>query len=150
MVHYSSNEPRNPASPDDTDAPLHHPGGQLIVFDDASPIYLQIAGMIEGEILSGALQENEQVMSTNQYAAFHRVNPATAAKGFQQLTDEGILYKKRGIGMFVSPGARQKLLERRRARFFDEVVGPMVEEARIIGIPIDQIVRHIESHQEPA
>jgi GntR family transcriptional regulator len=113
------------------------------VFDDRSPIYLQIAAGIKNDILSGALKEDEQVMSTNQYAAFYRINPATAAKGFAQLVDEGVLYKKRGIGMFVSPDARDKLRRERRERFFTEVVDPMLAEARRVGIGIDEIVRHL-------
>lgn len=79
------------------------------MFDDRSPIYLQIADQIKNDIVTGALAEDEQVMSTNQYATFYRINPATAAKGFAQLVDEGVLYKKRGIGMFVSPNARELL-----------------------------------------
>ncbi|WP_205856997.1 GntR family transcriptional regulator, partial [Phytoactinopolyspora endophytica] len=84
------------------------------MFDDRSPIYYQIAEAIKNEILSGELGADEQVMSTNQYAAFYRINPATAAKGFAQLVDEGVLYKRRGIGMFVSPDARTRLLKERR------------------------------------
>jgi GntR family transcriptional regulator len=114
------------------------------VFDDRSPIYVQIANGIKDEILSGVLKEDEQVMSTNQYAAFYRINPATAAKGFAQLVDEGVLYKKRGIGMFVSPDARARLRAERRERFFADVVDPMLAEARMIGIDVDEIVKHIE------
>jgi GntR family transcriptional regulator len=114
------------------------------VFDDSTPIYRQIAEQIKQEILNGALLEDEQVMSTNQYAAFYRINPATAQKGFQQLVDEGILYKKRGIGMFVSQGAREVLRANHRERFFGDVVEPMVNEARAIGIPIEDVIRHIE------
>lgn len=113
------------------------------MFDDRSPIYLQIANGIKDDVLSGTLKEDEQIMSTNQYAAFYQINPATAAKGFAALVDEGVLYKKRGIGMFVSPDARAKLLDGRRERFFTDVVEPMLAEARMIGIPIDEIVRHI-------
>ncbi len=117
------------------------------MFDDRSPIYLQIAEGIKNDIVSGALKEEEQVMSTNQYAAFYRINPATAAKGFQLLTDEGILYKKRGIGMFVSANARTKLLEQRRERFFEEVVDRMLAEARQIGIPSAEIIKRIEKQE---
>jgi len=113
------------------------------VFDDRSPIYLQIANGIKDDVLSGALKEDDQVMSTNQYAAFYQINPATAAKGFAQLVDEGILYKKRGIGMFVSPDARAKLRTERRERFFTEIVDPMLAEAKMIGVPVDEIVKHI-------
>jgi GntR family transcriptional regulator len=114
------------------------------VFDDRSPIYQQIADGIKNDIVSGVLKEEEQVMSTNQYAAFYRINPATAAKGFQLLTDEGILYKKRGIGMFVSPQAKGMLLEQRRERFFEEVVDKMAAEAKVIGIPVMDIVKRLE------
>ncbi|WP_166354287.1 GntR family transcriptional regulator [Phytoactinopolyspora limicola] len=115
------------------------------MFDDRSPIYYQIAEAIKNDILSGALGADDQVMSTNQYAAFYRINPATAAKGFAQLVDEGVLYKRRGIGMFVSPDARQRLLTERRERFFAEVVDPMVDEARVIGIPLEEIVDRIQA-----
>ncbi|MEK3882317.1 GntR family transcriptional regulator [Paenibacillus sp. PL2-23] len=118
------------------------------MFDERSPIYQQIADGIKNDIVSGVLKEEEQVMSTNQYAAFYRINPATAAKGFQLLTEEGILYKKRGIGMFVSPDARDKLLQVRRERFFEEVVNPMVEEADRIGVPIAEVMKHIEKRGE--
>src|SRR3954451_15711457 len=117
--------------------------GGSVAFDDRSPIYLQIADGIKNDILSGALKEDEQVMSTNQYATFYRINPATAAKGFAQLVDEGVLYKKRGIGMFVSPDAREKLRAARRERFFTEVVDPMLAEARRIGISVDEIIKHL-------
>jgi GntR family transcriptional regulator len=113
-------------------------------FDDRSPIYRQIAERIVADILSGELRPDEQVMSTNQYAAFYRINPATAAKGFQALVDDGVLYKKRGIGMFVSPDAPDRLRARHRDRFFTEVVDPMVERAAVIGVPLDEIVARIE------
>ena len=113
------------------------------MFDERSPIYLQIADGIKNDVLSGALKEGEQVMSTNQYAAFYQINPATAAKGFAQLVDEGVLFKKRGIGMFVSPDARTKLRTERRERFFAEVVDPMLDEARMLGVPVSEIVKHL-------
>jgi GntR family transcriptional regulator len=115
------------------------------MFDDRSPIYHQIAEAIKNDILSGTLGADEQVMSTNQYAAYYRINPATAAKGFQQLVDEGVLYKRRGIGMFVDPEARATLLGQRRERFFADVVEPMVAEAQVIGIPLDDVVARIHS-----
>jgi GntR family transcriptional regulator len=117
----------------------------VIVFDDASPIYLQVAAQIEEQILSGDLGGDDQVMSTNAYSAFYRINPATAAKGFRQLVDEGILYKRRGLGMFVSPDAADRLRTKRRERFFADRVEPMVAEARMIGVPLDEIVKHIEN-----
>jgi DNA-binding transcriptional regulator YhcF (GntR family) len=82
-------------------------------------------------------------MSTNRYAAFYRINPATAAKGFHQLIEEGLLYKRRGIGMFVSPDAPEKLRAERRERFFAEVFDPMVAEAVAIGIPLGDIAARL-------
>lgn len=117
----------------------------MTAFDDRSPIYRQIAERIAADILSGALLPGDQVMSTNRYAAFHRVNPATVAKGFQQLVDDGLLTKKRGIGMFVSPDAPDRLRARHRERFFTDVVDPMVTAACLVGIPLDDVVAYIQA-----
>lgn len=114
------------------------------MFDDRSPIYLQIAEGIKNDVLSGTLEEDSQVMSTNQYAAYYQINPATAAKGFAQLVDEGVLYKKRGIGMFVTPDAREKLRAQRRESFFADVVEPMLAEARRIGVSVEEIRKHLD------
>jgi GntR family transcriptional regulator len=113
------------------------------VFDDRTPIYRQIAAQVKADVVSGALDGDEQVMSTNQYAAYYRINPATVAKAFQQLVDEQVLYKKRGIGMFVSPTARDALRAQRRETFFSDVVDPMVAEAEAVGIPLDEVVARI-------
>ncbi|HLV59212.1 MAG TPA: GntR family transcriptional regulator [Natronosporangium sp.] len=117
------------------------------MFDDRSPIYQQVAERIKEDILSGALREGDQVMSTNQYAAFYRINPATAAKGFHELVQEGILHKRRGIGMFVSPDARERLLRERRARFFADLVDPMLAQARLLGISTAEIIRYIRENR---
>jgi DNA-binding transcriptional regulator YhcF (GntR family) len=118
------------------------------MFDDRSPIYRQIADRIKADVLSGVLEADQQVMSTNQYAAFYRINPATAAKAFQQLVDEDVLYKKRGIGMFVSPTARDALRAQGRETFFGQVVDPMVAEARSIGIPLSDVIKRIEQLED--
>jgi GntR family transcriptional regulator len=113
------------------------------VFDDRSPIYRQIADQVKADVVNGTLDGDEQVMSTNQYAAYYRINPATVAKAFQQLVDERVLYKKRGIGMFVSPTARDTLRAQRRETFFSDVVDPMVVEARAVGIPVTEVIARI-------
>jgi len=119
------------------------------VFDGRDPLYVQIADQIRADVLSGALRAEEQVMSTTQYATTFRINPATAAKAFTELVDEGVLYKRRGIGMFVAEGAREKLLAQRRASFFADVVGPMVEQARVLGIGVDEIVDRLREKEGP-
>jgi DNA-binding transcriptional regulator YhcF (GntR family) len=113
------------------------------MFDDRSPIYRQIADQISADVLSGTLAADEQVMSTNQYASFYRINPATAAKAFQLLVDEGILYKRRGLGLFVTPDARATLQGRHRDRFYPDVIDPMLKEAETIGISRADIINYI-------
>ena len=101
---------------------------------DQSLIYLQIAQMLEDDILRGVYREEEQVPSTNELARAYHINPATAAKGINLLVDENILYKRRGIGMFVAPGAGEKVLEKRRAAFYDSYIRPLVREGRSLGL----------------
>jgi GntR family transcriptional regulator len=115
------------------------------VIDDSKPIFLQIAEMIENDIVDGRLAEEAQVPSTNEFAAFHRINPATAAKGVNRLVDDGILYKRRGIGMFVATGARAILIGRRRDDFYEQFVRPLAREARKLGISTEQLAGMIAS-----
>ena len=103
-------------------------------------IYLQIAQLLEDDILRGVYQEEEQVPSTNELARLYTINPATAAKGVGLLVDEGILYKRRGIGMFVSPGAREKILAKRRAAFAENHLAPLLAEARSLGISKEELI----------
>ncbi len=109
------------------------------MIDDSKPIFVQIAEMIENDIVDGPLAEESQAPSTNEFAAFHRINPATAPKGVNRLVDDGILYKKRGIGMFVATGARAVLVGRRREEFFEQFVRPLLSEARKLGIDGEQL-----------
>ena len=108
--------------------------------DESRPIFVQIAELIENDILAGALPEETQVPSTNEFAAFHRINPATAGKGVNVLVDDGILYKKRGIGMFVASGARERLVAKRRDRFQNEFIAPLIVEAEKLGIDKTQVI----------
>jgi DNA-binding transcriptional regulator YhcF (GntR family) len=113
--------------------------------DDGRPIYLQVAELIENSIVDGTIPEESPVPSTNELAAFHRINPATAAKGVAQLVADGIIYKRRGIGMFVAQGARAQLLERRRERFVSEYVTPLMTEAAKLGIDADYVTKLIQT-----
>ena len=113
--------------------------------DDARPIYSQVAEQIENDIISGALPEDSQVPSTNEFAAFLRITPATAGKGVTLLVDDGILYKKRGIGMFVSHGARARLVAARRERFRSQYVAPLLAEAAKLGITAETVASMIRS-----
>ena len=97
-------------------------------------IYLQIAENIEGDILQKIIEEEAQVLSTNQLAMIYGINPATAAKGINMLVIEGVLYKKRGIGMFVSTGALKKIRTKRKAAFYDKYIVPLLDEASNLDI----------------
>ncbi|GAB3174926.1 GntR family transcriptional regulator [Myceligenerans halotolerans] len=119
------------------------------MFDGPEPIYIQIAQMIRAQVLSGELDEEDQVMSTTQFATTFRINPATAQKAFGQLVEEKVLYKRRGLGMFVAPGARERLWADHRERYFDEVLGPALAQASLLGIPADDIVAYVRSHRPP-
>ena len=114
------------------------------MIDDSKPIFQQIAERIEGDILDGVLPEEGQVPSTNEFAAFYRINPATAAKGVNLLVDEGLLYKRRGIGMFVAPGARATVLAKRRDQFYRQYVQPLHLEARKLGIGMEELTTLIQ------
>lgn len=110
-------------------------------------IYLQLGEMIETDILRGILLEEERVPSTNELAKLYTINPATAAKGVNLLVDEGILYKKRGIGMFVAEGAKAQIINKRRDAFYDNYVKSLLEEAKSLGISSDELVAMIKDHE---
>jgi GntR family transcriptional regulator len=111
--------------------------------DEGVPLFVQIAERLADEIADGTLAEGERVPSTNELAAFYRINPATAAKGIGMLTDDGLVEKRRGIGMFVAAGARVRLLGERRKRFAERYVEPLVAEAGRLGIGADELVAMI-------
>ena len=111
-------------------------------------IYLQIAEMIETDILRDILLEEERVPSTNELAKLYAINPATAAKVVNILVDEGVLYKKRGIGMFVSAGAKEAILSRRKNEFYDNYVKKLLEEAASIGLGKEEVIQLIQSGNE--
>ena len=112
--------------------------------DEGTPLFAQVAERLAADIADGGLAEGERVPSTNELAAFYRINPATAARGINVLADEGLLDKRRGIGMFVAAGARATLLARRRAGFADRYVQPLLTEATRLGIDSDELIALIK------
>jgi DNA-binding transcriptional regulator YhcF (GntR family) len=108
--------------------------------DEGTPLFLQIAGQLADDIVDGQLAEGARVPSTNELAAFYRINPATAAKGINMLVDDGALEKRRGVGMFVAAGAREQLLAMRRKLFAEQYVDPLVAEADRLGIDSDTLI----------
>lgn len=114
-------------------------------FDDATPIYLQIAEEIRTQVLDGSLPEGARLTSTTEYATRYRINPATANKAVTLLVDEGLVVKQRGIGMFVAEGAQAKLRSRRRSSYATEVLAPALATGRLLGIDDDDILAAVRT-----
>lgn len=108
-------------------------------FDSEIPLYIQIAEEIKDGILSGGFPEETQVPSTTEISVAYKINPATVLKGMTLLGDEGILYKRRGIGMFVCRGAAAKIRQKRRQAFYEQYVVPLLDEAKKLGIERAQL-----------
>lgn len=115
------------------------------MFDEGRPLFHQIAESIEASIVDGSLEEGAQAPSTNELAAFYRINPATAAKGINLLVDRQVLSKRRGVGMFVTDGARQRLLQERRDAFARDFLDPLLAEATRLQLSPDDLARAIVS-----
>lgn len=115
-----------------------------INFNSDIPIFLQVAEEIENAILTESFEEEAQVPSTTDISVKYKINPATALKGIGMLVEEGILYKKRGVGMFVSEGAKEKILEKRRKGFYEGYVLTLISEAKKLHITeaeIEELIR---------
>ena len=118
-------------------------------FSSDVPIFLQIAEMIESAVLSGALKEDEQAPSTTEISVRYKINPATALKGITRLVDEGVLYKKRGLGMYVAKGARQKILEKRQQQFYEKFMQPLLQEAKKLELSYEQLAEMLRRDYTP-
>ena len=117
------------------------------ILDDGRSIYLQISESVEDDILAGVIQEEELLPSKIQFAKHFQINPATAMKGVNLLVDEGIVYKKRGIGMCVATGAREIIMKKRRQSFYDNYVAVLKTEAAKLGISKSELIKMIESEE---
>ncbi len=113
------------------------------ILSQKKSIYLQIRDMIENDILRDIILEEEKIPSTNEIAKLYSINPATAAKGINILVDEGVVYKKRGIGMFVAKGAKDTIKERRKEEFFENFILALVKEAERLDISKEELVHRI-------
>jgi GntR family transcriptional regulator len=116
----------------------------LLNFNNEKPIYIQLAEAMEDDILKGIFEEETQVPSTTEVSISFKINPATAGKGINLLVDEQILYKKRGVGMFVSSGAKEKILQKRKEAFYNNFILSLLEEALKLEIPKSEIISMIE------
>ena len=119
-------------------------------FTEDRPIFQQLAEQLEEAILAGTYPEESQVPSITEYSVAYKINPATALKGINLLVEAGLLHKKRGVGMFVSPGAREKLRQARRERFYHDHIQRTVREARNLGLTdrelLDLLERGLQDH----
>lgn len=120
--------------------------GDLV--EEGRPLFVQIAEEIEASVLDGSLAEGERAPSTNELAAFHRINPATAAKGINLLVDREILIKRRGLGMFVAEGAAERLRTERKLSFADHYLTPMLAEARHIGLTAETVIELLREREQ--
>lgn len=117
-------------------------------FDDSKPIFQQIADMIADDIIEGNLAEGDKLPSTTELSAFYQINRATAQKGLGSLVDKDLIYKQRGVGMFVQLGAKERLMEERKQSFFVHYVEPMLSEAKRIELTHDEVIRFIKQKDE--
>ena len=113
-------------------------------FESDTPIYIQVAEQIKDAILSGAFPEETQIPSTTEVSGTYKINPATALRGVTLLVDAGILYKKRGVGIFVQKGAAEKILNQRKDAFYNGYIIRLLEEAKKLHISRQEIIRMIE------
>lgn len=120
----------------------------MLDMDDSKPIYIQIAEWIEKGILDGTLQADEKVHSQYQLAELFNINPATAGKGLTLLLDTEIVYKRRGLGTFVSPDARTKLLAKRKKDTLQRLIKELLNEADLLDIDDKQLLSMIDAERK--
>jgi len=108
------------------------------------PIFIQFAEMLENNILKGIFEEESQIPSTTEVSVKFKINPATANRGVNMLVDDGIIYKKRGVGMFVCSGAREKILNKRKNTFYENYILPLIDESKNLNITKGEIINMIE------
>lgn len=118
------------------------------MFTSETPIYQQLSDRIAEDILAGTYLEGASIPSTNEYAVFYQISPITAAKAVNVLVDQGVLYRKRGVGMFVVSGARDLLHASRRSGFLDRYVAPLINEARLLGIGSEELIELIDQESK--
>lgn len=122
----------------------------ILNMDGSKPIYLQISEWLEREILNGNFESDQKIYSQYQLAEIFNINPATAAKGLNILADENILYKKRGLGMFVASTAKEMILNKRRNQTLKRLVLEIVLEAERLNVSKEELIEMIkaEDHGE--
>lgn len=113
-------------------------------FDESAPLYQQIAAQLEEMIFTGGFTEGSQIPSTTQLSAQLHINPATVLKGMNMLVDKGLVEKRRGRGMFVAPGAQDKIMQARKDIFYNDYIKRLLVEAHKLGITKEHLLELIE------
>lgn len=108
------------------------------------PIFIQIAEQLEDAIFTGVFPEESKIPSTNEFAALLNINPHTVLKGMNMLVDEDVIYKKRGLGMFVKDGAVEKIRIKRQGQFYKQYIEALIEEASKLKMTKDEVMALIE------
>lgn len=116
--------------------------------DESQPIFQQIAQMIVDEIVEGHIKEEEKIPSENELSSFYNINRATVRNGLQSLVEAEIIYKQRGIGMFVKKGARAKLLAERQNQYRSNYILPLLNEAKRLGMSVEEVIEIIKEEDE--
>lgn len=111
--------------------------------NDDKPIYLQIIEIIEDDIISGVYKANDIIISTTQISKLYSINPTTAMKAISILSEKGLLYKKRGIGMLVTETAKYKILQERKIIFFNQSIELFINQAKKLGITHEDLAKII-------
>ena len=112
-----------------------------MTFNNDKAIYIQMADRLCDDILAGTYSDDDRVPSVREYAVSLEVNTNTAVKAYDQLARDGIIYNRRGLGYFVTPGARDSIMQARRKAFLDTTLPNLFRDMRLLGIGIDDIVK---------
>jgi GntR family transcriptional regulator len=112
--------------------------------DENKPIFLQIKEQLEDSIIDESIKPGERVPSTNEFAAYYKINPATAAKGINELVAEEVLFKRRGVGMFVTENAQEILIEKRKKTFYESYMLPLKNEAKKLRIQESELMEMVK------
>ena len=115
-----------------------------MTFTNDKPIYIQMADRLCDEILSGVYKDNDRIPSVREYAVLLEVNTNTAVKAYEQLAREEVIYNKRGLGYFVTPGAKKQILKARKKEFMKERLPELFRQMRLLDITIDDITSEWE------
>ena len=111
-----------------------------MTFTNEKAIYLQMGDRLCDEILAGAYKDDDRIPSVREYAVLLEVNTNTAVKAYDELSRANIIYNKRGLGYFVTPGAREQILRQRRSHFMEQRLPELFRQMRLLGIGMDEIV----------